>query len=147
MNMSTQPMMSLTAKIDLLRKKGLSDDEIDQLLASPASSEPVKASPFNMAEMVNNGSSIEEWNKQVDETEKLYINSNAWSVLVIGIGMIIFILGFKGYFDTGYEMADRVNGIIITCGGFALCVAIVIFIDVIYMPKYREKIKFFVKKR
>ena len=147
MNMSTPPTMSLTAKIDLLRKKGLSDDEIDQLLASPASSESVKASPFNMAEMVNNGSSIEEWNKQVDETEKLYINSNAWSVLVIGIGMIIFILGFKGYFDTGYEMADRVNGIIITCGGFALCVAIVIFIDVIYMPKYREKIKFFVKKR
>ena len=145
--MSTQPTMSLTAKINALRDKGFSDDEIDQLLASPASSESVKASPFNMAEIVNNGSSIEEWNKQVDETEKLYINSNAWSVLVIGIGMIIFILGFKGYFDTGYEMADRVNGIIITCGGFALCVAIVIFIDVIYMPKYREKIKFFVKKR
>ena len=87
--MSTPPMMSLTAKINALRDKGFSDDEIDQLLASPASSEPVKASPFNMAEMVNNGSSIEEWNKQVDETEKLYINTEAFSVLFIGASMII----------------------------------------------------------
>ncbi|PSW91285.1 hypothetical protein [Photobacterium iliopiscarium] len=145
--MSTPPTMSLTAKIDLLRKKGLSDDEIDQLLASPASSESVKASPFNMAEMVNNGSSIEEWNKQVDDTEKLYINSNAWGVLFFGIGIVIFILGFKGYFDTGYEMADRINGMVITGSGIALSIFMVFIVNVFYMPKYREKIKFFVKKR
>ena len=136
MNMSTPPMMSLTAKINALRDKGFSDDEIDQLLASPASSEPVKASPFNMAEMVNNGSSIEEWNKQVDETEKLYINSNAWSVLFIGIAMIVGILGTKDYF-----------GPAITMSGIILCIVAVFIIDVINAPKYREKIKFFVKKR
>ena len=97
--MSTPPTMSLTAKIDLLRKKGLSDDEIDQLLASPASSEPVKASPFNMDEMVNNGSSIEEWNKQIDDTEKLYINTEAFSVLFIGASIITIILSLRGFIE------------------------------------------------
>ena len=132
--MSTPPTMSLTAKIDLLRKKGLSDDEIDQLLASPASSESVKASPFNMAEMVNNGSSIEEWNKQVDETEKLYINSNAWSVLFIGVGIIIVILMVRGFIE--FHIAGA---------GIILSLIMVFIADVFYMPKYREKIKFFVK--
>ncbi|WP_394167820.1 hypothetical protein [Photobacterium piscicola] len=134
--MSKQPTMSLTAKIDLLRKKGLSDDEIDQLLASPASSEPVKASPFNMAEIVNNGSSIEEWNKQVDETEKLYINTEAFSVLFIGISMVIGILGTKGYFDMK-----------VTITGMILSWVFAAFVQIFSAPKYREKIKFFVKKR
>ncbi|MBY3790068.1 hypothetical protein HPQ32_16780 [Photobacterium carnosum] len=134
--MSTPPTMSLTAKIDLLRKKGLSDDEIDQLLASPASSESVKASPFNMAEMVNNGSSIEEWNKQVDETEKLYINTEAFSVLFIGMAMIINILNFKGY------LSD-----ILATTGSIICIALVALVQVFSAPKYREKIKFFIKKR
>ena len=136
MNMSTQPTMSLTAKINALRDKGFSDDEIDQLLASPASSESVKASPFNMAEMVNNGSSIEEWNKQVDETEKLYINTEAFSVLFIGIAMVINILNFKGY------LSD-----ILATTGSIICIALVALVQVFSAPKYREKIKFFVKKR
>ena len=134
--MSTQPMMSLTAKINALRDKGFSDDEIDQLLASPASSESVKASPFNMAEMVNNGSSIEEWNKQVDETEKLYINTEAFSVLFIGIAMIIAILYIRGFIN---------STIGITCVIISLVFAALV--QVFSAPKYREKIKFFVKKR
>ena len=136
MNMSTQPTMSLTAKIDLLRKKGLSDDEIDQLLASPASSESVKASPFNMAEIVNNGSLIEEWNKQVDETEKLYINSNAWGVLFFGITMISMILMVRGFIDFHIAMSI-----------FIICFVLIALVMVFSAPKYREKIKFFVKKR
>ena len=136
MNMSTPPTMSLTAKIDLLRKKGLSDDEIDQLLASPASSEPVKASPFNMAEIVNNGSLIEEWNKQVDETEKLYINSNAWGVLFFGITMISMILMVRGFIDFHIAMSI-----------FIICFVLIALVMVFSAPKYREKIKFFVKKR
>ena len=134
--MSTPPTMSLTAKINALRDKGFSDDEIDQLLASPASSEPVKASPFNMAEMVNNGSSIEEWNKQVDDTEKLYINSSAWNVLFIGIGMITVILLVRGFIEF------HIASVIIVASLIAP-----FLIDVFFMPKYREKIKFFVKKR
>ena len=134
--MSTPPTMSLTAKIDLLRKKGLSDDEIDQLLASPASSEPVKASPFNMAEMVNNGSSIEEWNKQVDETEKLYINTEAFSVLFIGSGMIIGILFLRGFIAFNIAIPSMM-----------MCLVFAALVQVFSAPKYREKIKFFVKKR
>ena len=134
--MSTPPMMSLTAKINALRDKGFSDDEIDQLLASPASSEPVKASPFNMAEMVNNGSSIEEWNKQVDETEKLYINTEAFSVLFIGIGMISVILLVRGFIE--FHMAVSIG---------IMCIVLVFLVQVFSAPKYREKIKFFVKKR
>jgi hypothetical protein len=89
-----------------------------------------------MAEMVNNGSSIEEWNKQVDETEKLYINTEAFIVMFIGIAMIFFILGIRGVieFYTGITI-----GILSMVIGF--------MVDVFYMPKYREKIKFFVKKR
>ena len=134
--MSTQTTMSLTAKINALRDKGFSDDEIDQLLASPASSEPVKASPFNMAEMVNNGSSIEEWNKQVDETEKLYINTEAFSVLFIGIGMISVILLVRGFIE--FHMAVSIG---------IMCIVLVFLVQVFSAPKYREKIKFFVKKR
>ncbi|MCD9496905.1 hypothetical protein [Photobacterium carnosum] len=134
--MSTPPTMSLTAKINALRDKGFSDDEIDQLLASSASSEPVKASPFNMAEIVNNGSSIEEWNKQVDETEKLYINTEAFSVLFIGIGMISVILLVRGFID--FHIAVSIG---------ILCIALVALVQVFSAPKYREKIKFFVKKR
>ncbi|MCD9524179.1 hypothetical protein GLP14_15305 [Photobacterium carnosum] len=134
--MSTPPTMSLTAKIDLLRKKGLSDDEIDQLLASPASSEPVKASPFNMAELVNNGSSIEEWNKQVDETEKLYINTEAFSVLFIGMAIISVILLVRGFID--FHIAISIG---------VICFTLTALVQVFSAPKYREKIKFFVKKR
>ena len=134
--MSTPPTMSLTAKINALRDKGFSDDEIDQLLASPASSEPVKASPFNMTEMVNNGSSIEEWNKQVDETEKLYINSNAWGVLFFGITMISMILMVRGFIDFHIAMSI-----------FIICFVLIALVMVFSAPKYREKIKFFVKKR
>ena len=89
-----------------------------------------------MAEMVNNGSSIEEWNKQVDETEKLYINSNAWSVLFIGVGIIIVILMVRGFIE--FHIAGA---------GIILSLIMVFIADVFYMPKYREKIKFFVKKR
>lgn len=134
--MSTPPTMSLTAKIDLLRKKGLSDDEIDQLLASPASSEPVKASPFNMAEMVNNGSSVEEWNKQVDETEKLYINTEAFSVLFIGMAIISVILLVRGFIE--FHTAISIG---------IICFVSIALVQVFSAPKYREKIKFFVKKR
>ena len=134
--MSTQTTMSLTTKINAMRDKGFSDDEIDQLLASPASSEPVKASPFNMAEMVNNGSSIEEWNKQVDETEKLYINTEAFSVLFIGIGMISVILLVRGFIE--FHMAVSIG---------IMCIVLVFLVQVFSAPKYREKIKFFVKKR
>lgn len=134
--MSTPPTMSLTAKINALRDKGFSDDEIDQLLASSASSEPVKASPFNMAEMVNNGSSIEEWNKQVDETEKLYINTEAFSVLFIGMGIISMILMVRGFIDFHIGMSL-----------FVIFFVLTVLVHVFSAPKYREKIKFFVKKR
>ena len=134
--MSTPPTMSLTAKINALRDKGFSDDEIDQLLASPASSEPVKASPFNMAEMVNNGSSIEEWNKQVDETEKLYINTEAFSVLFIGMAIISVILMVRGFIE--FHIAISIG---------IICFVSIALVQVFSAPKYREKIKFFVKKR
>ena len=134
--MSTQPMMSLTAKINALRDKGFSDDEIDQLLASPASSESVKASPFNMAEIVNNGSSIEEWNKQVDDTEKLYINTEAFSVLFIGASIITIILSLRGFIE--FNIAAPI---------YVICLVLTALVHVFSAPKYREKIKFFVKKR
>ncbi|WP_231579476.1 hypothetical protein, partial [Photobacterium iliopiscarium] len=94
------------------------------------------ASPFNMAEMVNNGSSIEEWNKQVDETEKLYINTEAFSVLFIGMAIISVILLVRGFIEFNITMSIVI-----------MCIVLVFLVQVFSAPKYREKIKFFVKKR
>jgi hypothetical protein len=85
---------------------------------------------------VNNGSSIEEWNKQVDETEKLYINTEAFSVLFIGASMIIGILFLRDFIEFKIAIPSSM-----------MCLVLAALVQVFSAPKYREKIKFFVKKR
>lgn len=128
----SEKSMTLTEKIDALREKGFSDEEINQLLSSPEK----KESPFNIGDIFNNGASAEEWNQQVDETEKLYINTEAFSVLFIGMAMISVILLVRGFIE--FHIAVSI---------FIMCIVLVFLIQVFSAPKYREKIKFFVKKR
>ncbi|HIF9499458.1 TPA: hypothetical protein ACX6SJ_003983, partial [Photobacterium damselae] len=92
--------------------------------------------PFNIGEIFNNGASAEEWNQNVDDTEQLYIKEGSIGVVVLGIGAIALILGVKGYYPI------EIAGAIVTGSLFLNMLMLTYF-----MPKYREKMKFFVKKR
>ncbi|HIF9274928.1 hypothetical protein [Photobacterium damselae] len=130
----TEKLGTLTAKIDALRAKGFSDDEINQLLSSQAQAE-VPESPFNIGEIFNNGASKEEWNQQVDEAEQLYIKQMAIFIGCIGVGMIAAGLG-------GYLIPYDLGQII-----FVISLGVGVLVWAYFAPKNREKIKFFIKKR
>lgn len=129
-------LTTITAKVDALRAKGFSDEDIDALLNTPAAPLPHKDSPFTIGEIFDNGASAQEWNKQVDETEKLYIYQNSYLFLTVGVGFITVMLTVKGYieFFTGWYLI---------VGNILLCFLVMTY----FMPKWREKAKFFVKKR
>lgn len=131
----TEKLGTLTAKIDALRAKGFSDDEINQLLSSTMPAEAPE-SPFNIGEIFNNGASKEEWNQQVDETEQLYIKQGVIVWVCLGLFAIFLSLG--------------VNRVIPEYWIFPLCFSVIcvcILALTFFMPKNRDKIKFFVKKR
>ncbi|HIF9186916.1 TPA: hypothetical protein ACX6PV_003969, partial [Photobacterium damselae] len=92
--------------------------------------------PFNIGEIFNNGASAEEWNQNVDDTEQLHIKEGSIGVVVLGIGAIGFILGLKGYYPIEIAITILLGAI------FGNMLVLTYF-----MPKYREKMKFFVKKR
>ncbi|HIF9375084.1 TPA: hypothetical protein ACX6RV_002977 [Photobacterium damselae] len=126
--------MTLAAKVDALRAKGFSDEEIENLMAP--SVQATSDTPFNIGDIFNNGASAEEWNQNVDDTEQLHIKEGSIGVVVLGIGAIGFILGWKGYYSMEIAMAILVGAL------FGNMLVLTYF-----MPKYREKMKFFVKKR
>ena len=129
-------LTTITAKVDALRAKGFSDEDIDALLNTPTAPLPHKDSPFNIGEIFDNGASAQEWNKQVDETEKLYIYQNSYLFLSAGVAFIIVMLTVKGYleFFTGWYLG-------------VIDVLLAFLVMTYFMPKWREKAKFFVKKR
>ncbi|MCD9477137.1 hypothetical protein [Photobacterium phosphoreum] len=129
-------LTTITAKVDALRAKGFSDEDIDALLNTPTAPLPHKDSPFNIGEIFDNGASAQEWNKQVDETEKLYINQNSYLFLSAGVAFILVILTVKGYLDL-------VTSWYLIAADILLCFLVMTY----FMPKWREKAKFFVKKR
>ncbi|MGR5116650.1 hypothetical protein [Photobacterium damselae] len=131
----TEKLGTLTAKIDALRAKGFSDDEINQLLSSQAQAE-VPESPFNIGEIFNNGASKEEWNQQVDETEQLYIKQGAIFIGCLGICGII-----------GSLAVNRVIPVIWAEVIFTVSLGAGAIVMAYFAPKNREKIKFFIKKR
>lgn len=129
-------LTTITAKVDALRAKGFSDEDIDALLNTPAAPLPHKDSPFNIGEIFDNGASAQEWNKQVDETEKLYIYQNSYLFFTLGVAAIAFILMMKGYIEFFTAWYIGVVDILIA-----------FLVMTYFMPKWREKAKFFVKKR
>ena len=129
-------LTTITAKVDALRAKGFSDEDIDALLNTPAAPLPHKDSPFTIGEIFDNGASAQEWNKQVDETEKLYINQNSYLFFALGLGFIAIILCVKGYIDP-----------VIVWYFVVIDVLVAFLVMTYFMPKWREKAKFFVKKR
>ncbi|HIF9106459.1 TPA: hypothetical protein ACX6QA_003441 [Photobacterium damselae] len=126
--------MTLAAKVDALRAKGFSDEEIENLMAPSA--QATSDTPFNIGEIFNNGASAEEWNQNVDETEKLHILESSYMVFAIGIAFITLILMFN-------QVLNEFIGSTI----FIINLSIALLVSTWFMPKYREKMKFFVKKR
>ncbi|HIF9126661.1 TPA: hypothetical protein ACX6SG_002537 [Photobacterium damselae] len=126
--------MTLAAKVDALRAKGFSDEEIENLMAPPA--QATSDTPFNIGEIFNNGASAEEWNQKVDETERLEILIGSFIFLLLGIGGIVLILTVKGYIPSDIGMGIDIAVILFGFLGMT-----------VFMPKQRELIKFFVKKR
>ncbi|WP_305840031.1 hypothetical protein [Photobacterium leiognathi] len=126
---------TITAKVDALRAKGFTDSDIDDLLGGVAVSEP-NGPPMHLGEIFDNGAPAEEWNKQVDETEQLYIYQNSYLFFALGIAAVAFILTMKGYleFFTGWYIV-------------VVDVLVTFLVMTYFMPKWREKAKFFVKKR
>ncbi|HIF9205225.1 TPA: hypothetical protein ACX6QF_003912 [Photobacterium damselae] len=126
--------MTLAAKVDALRAKGFSDEEIENLMAPPA--QATSDTPFNIGEIFNNGASAEEWNQKVDETEKLGIYQSSYMVFTVGLAWIVIILMVKGYIPPNVTMVI-----------VAIDLLLAFLVMTFFMPKQRELIKFFVKKR
>ncbi|MGR5187328.1 hypothetical protein ACPV3S_12820 [Photobacterium damselae] len=131
----TDKLETLTGKIDALRAKGFSDEEINQLLSSQAQTE-VPESPFNIGEIFNNGASKEEWNNKVDEAEELSIKQGS---IIAGMVLIIILLSNL----IRYDILDKTLALWI--GSIFIPAGLIWFVS--YSPKARENYKFFIKKR
>lgn len=129
----TDKLETLTGKIDALRAKGFSDEEINALLNH--SQTEVPESPFNIGEIFNNGASKDEWNKKVDETEGIYVAQGL--IMVSLFAVIAVILNLIEY--------DIVTASVGTWVVF-LCVSIGLIWFATYGPKNRANYKFFIKK-
>ncbi|HIF9507393.1 TPA: hypothetical protein ACX6SZ_003850 [Photobacterium damselae] len=126
--------MTLAAKVDALRAKGFSDEEIENLMAPSA--QATSDTPFNIGEIFNNGASVDEWNQNVDCVERVNILQDSYIVLAIGIALIAMILTIKGYIPPNITMVIVVVDLLLA-----------FLVMTFFMPKQRELIKFFVKKR
>lgn len=112
---------TLTAKMDALRAKGFSDDEINQILSGGASSPAVKT--------VEEKEHIEQWNNRVDSVHK-YEWIGSLSVIAV-----IAVIGLSAHhFDLSYK---EVSSLILVIG---ICVAIAAYYQT-------SRIKEFFKKR
>ncbi len=127
----TEKLETLTGKIDALRAKGFSDEEINALLNHSQSDHQDP-----LGGLFNNGATKDEWNEQVDEAEKLYLKETGICVGSLLFGMIAFSLGINDIIPMDWG----VIGVFLGMGGGWVTMAY-------YAPKNREQFKFFIKKR
>ncbi|MGR5116253.1 hypothetical protein [Photobacterium damselae] len=130
----TDKLETLTGKIDALRTKGFSDEEINALLNH--SQTEVPESPFNIGEIFNNGASKDEWNNKVDEAEGLFIKQGS---IISGMALTIILLSNL----VRYDVLDKTLSLWI--GSVLISAGLVWFVS--YSPKVRDNFKFFIKKR
>lgn len=130
----TDKLETLTGKIDALRAKGFSDEEINALLNHSQTEAP--ESPFNIGEIFNNGASKDEWNNKVDEAEGLFIKQGS---IISGMALTIILLSNL----VRYDVLDKTLSLWI--GSVLISAGLVWFVS--YSPKVRDNFKFFIKKR
>lgn len=127
----TDKLETLTGKIDALRAKGFSDEEINALLNHSQSD-----NQDSLGGLFNNGASAEEWNEQVDNAEKLHLKQTGIGVGSLLAGMIALSLGSNDIIPMDWGLIGGFLGM----GGIWVTIAY-------YAPKNREQFKFFIKKR
>lgn len=127
----THKLETLTGKMDALRAKGFSDEEINALLSHAHSD-----NHDTLGGLFNNGASAEEWNEQVDNAEKLYLKQTGIAVASLLAGIIAFSLGRNDIIPMDWGII----GLFLGMGGLWITMAY-------YAPKNREQFKFFIKKR
>ena len=127
---SNSTNLSLTEKVDKLRKAGLADSDIDAILSGSNKSD---------------SDAIEEYNRRVDET----VDMAAWETKVGAVFAVIFFLvlaqllarelfGFKNV--SGEEFV--ITFIILWISGFIIAV----FTNLKSIPLYFKNLKFLFKK-
>ncbi|PSW80322.1 hypothetical protein [Photobacterium damselae] len=127
----TDKLETLTGKIDALRAKEFSDEEINALLNHSQSDHQ-----DSLGGLFNNGATKDEWNEQVDNAEKLYLKQTGVGVASLLAGLIAFSLGSNDIIPMDWG----VIGLFLGMGGIWITMAY-------YAPKNREQFKFFIKKR
>lgn len=125
----TAELTSLTAKMDALRAKGFSDEEINALLSPVA----VAAQPNLLPLTDGDKAYAEQWNENIEETAR-----TSWKVFfIVLVGM--FITAFP-LFIARMDPSFAVPWFI---GGF-----IVLFVGIICASYQQEqRVKLFLKKR
>ena len=129
----TAELSSLTAKMDALRAKGFSDEEINALLSPVA----VAAQPNPLPLSENDKAYAEQWNENIEETAR-----TSWKVFFSClVGMVITALPLINAAVSG-TMVGR-NGVYWFLTGF-----ISIAIAIVYVNYQQEqRVKCFLKKR
>ncbi|ARR51873.1 hypothetical protein ETN89_20650 (plasmid) [Photobacterium damselae subsp. damselae] len=127
----THKLETLTGKMDALRAKGFSDEEINALLSHAHSD-----NHDTLGGLFNNGASAEEWNEQVDNAEKLYLKQN-------GVAVVFFIACLISLALGDYDIIPMDWGFVGAFLGFSGVWITMAY----YAPKNREQFKFFIKKR
>lgn len=124
----TAELTSLTAKMDALRAKGFSDEEINALLSPVA----VAAQPNLLPLSENDKAYAEQWNENIEETAR-----TSWKFFFIALGIM-----FITIYPTIAEMDDSF-AVPWFFGGFIL-----LAVGTIYTNYQQEqRVKFFFKKR
>ncbi len=127
----TEKLETLTGKIDALRAKGFSYEEINALLNHSQSDHQDP-----LGGLFNNGATKDEWNKQVDEAEKLYLKQNGVAIGFFIAGLLSLALGDYDLIPMGWGAI----GLFLGLSGMFVTMAY-------YAPQNREQFKFFIKKQ
>ncbi len=120
----TAELSSLTAKMDALREKGFSDEEINALL-SPVSATPSHSLPLSEEDKAY----AEQWNENIEETAR-----TSWKVF-----FMIFVFAFIIAYPMFIAQMDDSFAVPWFIGGF-----IILFVGIIYASyKQEQRVKFF----
>ncbi|GIU52741.1 hypothetical protein TUM4438_46130 [Shewanella sairae] len=139
--------MSLTSKIDLLRSKGLSDQEIDQLLSIAPSAAPVVA-PQSQSESLPESlktfaplfadKPAEQWNEQVED---VLSKDKKSSIAFLAYALLFFVTVASSFF---FDVVKEYGKPVLFCSFITLFVYL--FIEYVGNGWYYNKLRFFFKK-
>lgn len=125
----TAELTSLTAKMDALRAKGVSDEEINTLLSPVA----VAAQPNPLPLSEDDKAYAEQWNENIEETAR-----TSWKVFFVGL--IIMLTAIYPVLIARMDDSFAVPWFIFWFAVFA--------VGIVYTSYQQEqRVKFFFKKR